>query len=171
VERRGEPGKRGGGSYWWRLPDGQISIKSATTNTTPVGGVNEDNNAAGQSTDSDPAAINSATPPDGGGPPNRIRLSRAKGWRLPAGAVNVARSSKWGNPHAVGKLCKRCTAAGHVYDRPEDGVVHTREQAIKLFRRELDSEAAQELAGKDLACWCPLDQPCHADVLLEVANG
>lgn len=28
-----------------------------------------------------------------------------------------------------------------------------------------------ELAGKDLMCWCPLDQPCHADVLLELANG
>ena len=28
-----------------------------------------------------------------------------------------------------------------------------------------------ELAGRDLACWCPLDQPCHADVLLELANG
>ena len=27
------------------------------------------------------------------------------------------------------------------------------------------------LVGKDLACWCPLDQPCHADVLLEIANG
>lgn len=28
-----------------------------------------------------------------------------------------------------------------------------------------------ELRGKDLACWCPLDQPCHADVLLELANA
>ena len=27
------------------------------------------------------------------------------------------------------------------------------------------------LRGKDLVCWCPLDQPCHADVLLELANG
>jgi hypothetical protein len=40
VERRGEPGKRGGGSYWWRLPDGQLSIKTATTNTPPDGGLN-----------------------------------------------------------------------------------------------------------------------------------
>jgi Domain of unknown function (DUF4326) len=28
----------------------------------------------------------------------------------------------------------------------------------------------QDLGGRDLACWCPLDQPCHADVLLELAN-
>ena len=27
-----------------------------------------------------------------------------------------------------------------------------------------------EVAGRDLACWCPLDSPCHADVLLELAN-
>jgi len=27
-----------------------------------------------------------------------------------------------------------------------------------------------ELRGKNLACWCALDQPCHADVLLELAN-
>lgn len=32
-------------------------------------------------------------------------------------------------------------------------------------------QARAELAGRDLACWCPLDQPCHADVLLEIANA
>lgn len=31
-------------------------------------------------------------------------------------------------------------------------------------------ESLGELRGLDLACWCPLDQPCHADVLLELAN-
>jgi hypothetical protein len=63
VERRGEPGKRGGGSYWWRLPEGQLSINSATTNTTTVGGLNEGGETAGQDADSDSGAINSATPP------------------------------------------------------------------------------------------------------------
>jgi len=28
----------------------------------------------------------------------------------------------------------------------------------------------KELAGKNLMCWCPEDQPCHADTLLEIAN-
>ena len=28
----------------------------------------------------------------------------------------------------------------------------------------------EALRGKNLACWCALDQPCHADVLLEIAN-
>jgi hypothetical protein len=63
VERRGEPGKRGGGSSWWRLPEGQLSINSATTNTTPVVGLNKGGETAGQDPDSDPGAINSATPP------------------------------------------------------------------------------------------------------------
>ena len=39
------------------------------------------------------------------------------------------------------------------------------EEAIALL-----SEPLAALRGKDLACWCPLDQPCHADVLLELAN-
>jgi len=34
----------------------------------------------------------------------------------------------------------------------------------------MTSDVQRELRGKDLACWCPLDQPCHADILLEVAN-
>jgi hypothetical protein len=35
---------------------------------------------------------------------------------------------------------------------------------------EIADRARAELRGHDLACWCPLDQPCHADVLLELAN-
>jgi hypothetical protein len=74
--------------------------------------------------------------------PTRIQLSRAAGWRKPDNAVVVSRPSKWGNPFVVG--------VGGVRDRA--------------------LAARRELAGKDLACWCPLDQPCHADVLLELAN-
>lgn len=51
--------------------------------------------------------------------------------------------------------------------------------AVALFRAHIayedvdrdQSAIRAELAGRDLACWCPLDQPCHADVLLELANG
>ncbi|WP_425154688.1 DUF4326 domain-containing protein [Candidatus Palauibacter sp.] len=89
--------------------------------------------------------------------PNRVRLRRRKGWRLPKNARSVARPSKWGNPHKV---------KGSV----------TRVAAIRLYRAhlhenpELAEAARRELAGRDLACWCPLDEPCHADVLLELAN-
>jgi Domain of unknown function (DUF4326) len=39
----------------------------------------------------------------------------------------------------------------------------------RLMKVDVD-EIQRDLAGRDLACWCPLDQPCHADVLLEIAN-
>lgn len=32
------------------------------------------------------------------------------------------------------------------------------------------AEIRAQLSGRDLCCWCPLDSPCHADVLLELAN-
>ena len=55
----------------------------------------------------------------------------------------------------------------------------TRAEAVAAFREDLLAgrlrvtvqDARHELRGRELACWCPLDQPCHADVLLEVANG
>jgi hypothetical protein len=98
--------------------------------------------------------------------PRRIQLRRTKGWRLPPGAVKVDRATRWGNPHPVGEPCRHCA-----------GRVHDRDQAIALYREhlaahpELVEAARRDLAGKVLACWCRLDQPCHADVLLEVANG
>jgi hypothetical protein len=89
--------------------------------------------------------------------PRRIQLSRRKGWRKPDNTVVVARPSRWGNPYAAGK----------------DGVID-RAEAVRLYRAhqdELDhNEIRRALAGKNLACWCRLDQPCHADVLLEIAN-
>lgn len=75
----------------------------------------------------------------------------------PATATYIGRPSKWGNPYAIGA----------------DG---SREQVIDKYREwllanpDLVRQAQQELAGKDLLCFCsPL--PCHGDVLLEVANG
>lgn len=106
--------------------------------------------------------------------PKRIQLRRTKGWRKPADAVVVARPTKWGNPFAIGKtvypvkgytLCEH-----HIKDR-DDAVL-----AFARMLRESDrnypsqEEIREALAGKDLACWCPLDQPCHADVLLRLAN-
>ena len=83
--------------------------------------------------------------------PKRIQRKRTKGWRMPAGAVYVSRPSKWGNPFTV-------EAFG-------------RQKAVELYERcALPHLPIEELRGKDLACWCPLDQPCHADVLLKVAN-
>ncbi|QXC63548.1 DUF4326 domain-containing protein [Aquihabitans sp. G128] len=56
-------------------------------------------------------------------------------------------------------------------------LVGSRAEAVARYEADLlaDPErvarARAELAGVDLACYCPLDGPCHADVLLRVANG
>jgi hypothetical protein len=92
--------------------------------------------------------------------PVRVRLSRRRGWRKPANTVVVSRPSRWGNPFAArdaddrGRVVALYRAFIH---RPENA--------------GLRKAARRELRGRNLACWCPLDGPCHADVLLEVANG
>lgn len=96
--------------------------------------------------------------------PDRFQLSRKKGSRLPADVVNVARPTKWGNPYRVAK--------------PAFGAMEreTRAGSVKAYRNHLIGLVAigavdlEPLRGKSLACWCPLGQPCHADVLLEFAN-
>lgn len=94
--------------------------------------------------------------------PQRIQLRRTKGWRMPPNTVNVARPSRWGNPHRVG-WCPRC------------GAEHTLDEAIAEFRAEVEDctpfIALEALRGKNLACWCRPGDPCHADVLLEIANS
>lgn len=114
--------------------------------------------------------------------PQRIQRRRVKGWRMPAGAVYVGRGAKWGNP------CKVVPQGKHgPFDLERDGVGFigqstgleaARASAVRRYRDYVRdglvpsaADIRAELAGKDLACWCPLDQPCHADVLLELANG
>jgi len=85
---------------------------------------------------------------------------------MPPGAVRVDRCTQWGNPHRVG-LCPVC------------GADHTAEEAVAEYRAWLSDNfggaaiaerATRLLRGKDLACWCRPGAPCHADVLLELAN-
>ena len=90
--------------------------------------------------------------------PQRLQRSRRKGARLPASAVVVTRPTKWGNPHPL-----------------ELG----RDEAVRRYREDLLAgrlaitveDVRRELRGRDLACYCALDERCHADVLIEVANG
>jgi hypothetical protein len=100
-------------------------------------------------------------------PPQRLRLSRRRGARLVSPdsrpVVNVARPSRWGNPHRL----------------PEEATEEERAELVARFERTLlagelsfgVAEVRRELRGKHLACWCALSDRCHADVLLRVANG
>lgn len=106
--------------------------------------------------------------------PRRVQLKRTKGWRMPENTVSVARPGFWGNPFSVTQKMRPGARCGPLYI-----AVPTAEDAVECFREMLraDGETAEamraalpELRGKNLACWCPLDEPCHADVLLELAN-
>lgn len=91
--------------------------------------------------------------------PKRIQLSRKKGWKLPANTVVAARPRRWGNPFRVDI---------------SNGI--DAETAVHLFKRANSHPHAkkrirEELHGKNLACWCKIGTPCHADVLLKIANS
>ena len=77
---------------------------------------------------------------------------------MPTNAVYVGRPSKWGNPY-------RIDVEGNL-----EGVLGLYRKWLeeKLYR---DPNFLEPLRGKDLACWCPLDKPCHADILLRYLYG
>ena len=116
--------------------------------------------------------------------PKRIQRRRTKGWRMPDGAVYVGRPTKWGNPFKVGGFFKigdpdpRYRGAFRMAWCESFGAssgftcITTNEMAVEFFRRLIcaTKKDYSELRGKDLACWCPLSKPCHADILLEIAN-
>jgi len=94
--------------------------------------------------------------------PKRIQRKRMKGWKMPEGVVYVGRPTKWGNAFKVVELGTRAEATD--FYRKWAATDDPRSEDWRRMVRD-------ELRGKDLACWCPLGQPCHADVLLEIANG
>lgn len=105
--------------------------------------------------------------------PKRIQRKRTKGWRMPDGAVYVGRPTQWGNPFKVGWLTARRDEywdAAKCVEMFRFTTCATERHGI-FTNFELTEVDLRPLRGKDLVCWCPLDQPCHADVLLELANA
>lgn len=128
--------------------------------------------------------------------PQRIQRKRAKGWRMPVSTVYVGRPTRWGNRFAASSGCVLARPWSEVRARPllagvyraGDEVIYSChapaeraiEHAVDLFRAFCEVEQRDyrnefnawlyPLRGRDLACWCRLDQPCHADVLLDLAN-
>ena len=116
--------------------------------------------------------------------PQRMQLSRKAGFNLPAAskalnglpAKRITRPGPWGNPFTIEE-----TAAKYGLDVDEAQV-----KAVALcgewLRGTLDPKLSpgdppsrglirSELAGHNLACWCKPGTPCHADVLIDIANG
>lgn len=108
----------------------------------------------------------------------RIQRKRAKGWKMPPNTVYVGRPSLFGNPFTAGihfdqqhavDLFQACTfrfpVQGHDIRRWRDAGGTT-----AVLIGIASGSLLDKLRGKNLACWCGLDQPCHADVLLKLAN-
>lgn len=111
--------------------------------------------------------------------PKRIQLKRKLGWRLGPNARSVSRPTKWGNPFNW----QSYLPDAHDYSETEENVA--KDMAVVDYENWLNGHYVipiyedqrkwilahvKELAGLDLACWCKPGQPCHADILLELAN-
>lgn len=101
--------------------------------------------------------------------PIRIQRKRTKGWKMPPNTVSVTRHGRWGNPFTIG-----CDPSGFSVLLPS--YCDSNKMAVDCFRYYINKclmvneHFLDELRGKNLACWCKDGEPCHADVLLELAN-
>lgn len=128
--------------------------------------------------------------------PGQVQISRARGWRMPVGAVKVDRTTRWGNPFKVLKPRSKAEPwrvaftpfrpgqarpdwAAEVEAPGHAGELEATGAAQSAFARwlgepaqaELVEQARRELRGKDLACWCPIGSPCHRGVWIGLANA
>lgn len=88
---------------------------------------------------------------------------------MPRNTVYVGRPTEWGNPYRVGVLSE-----DSLYPVSQEQAVafyKKRLERNKAFRPDIWEYKVKRLKGKNLACWCALDEPCHADALLELVNS
>lgn len=112
--------------------------------------------------------------------PTRVQRKRTKGFKLPENTVCVDRTTKWGNPFKVveedGRYHVKDREGNYWGERPYMSEIFAIGVAIDLYKNWLEGQILikkldpQELRGKNLACFCSLDKPCHAGYLLEIAN-
>ena len=106
--------------------------------------------------------------------PERIQLSRRKGWRMPPNTIKVDRTTRWGNPFRptrqrnredCAKLFENLTA-GYICVSDNNPTPDEQRAYLRMAKKNI-----RTLRGKNLACWCRLEEKCHADVLLRAANN
>jgi hypothetical protein len=88
----------------------------------------------------------------------RFQASRGKGSRNPEGGIRVSRPSIFGNPFKTGTRAEK-------KQQFADWLTHGPD-SDKARRRILDN--LDRIKNRPLGCFCPLNEPCHADVLLEL---
>jgi hypothetical protein len=96
--------------------------------------------------------------------PIRFQHFKVKGFRSPAPYWVIKRRSRFGNPFPV-PSDQRHDQAAH-----SEAVAKYRAWITAPEQSKLLADARRELRGRNLGCSCPLDLPCHADVLLELVN-
>jgi hypothetical protein len=104
--------------------------------------------------------------------PKRVQLSRKKGWKMPENTVKVDRTTQWGNPFIVGKHGTRAECV-RLFELLLGGLfcVSAKNLEAQVEYVAMAARDREQLRGKNLACWCPPDAPCHADVLLMLSNA
>lgn len=113
-----------------------------------------------------------------------MQVSRKRGFDLQAAshALNglpaklVTRPGKWGNPFAIDDIAKRYkldrdAAQAKAVAMCGEWLHGTLDPRLSPGPPPSREEIRAELAGHNLACWCRPGTPCHADVLIELANG
>lgn len=126
--------------------------------------------------------------------PDRIQRQRTKGWRMPENTVSVVRPGLWGNPFYVSRWRDAATCVALFRESvrgcwdpnvgrhlPDAWCGYAEHNGwLALWRHRMNGfpiEFISELRGKNLACWCAVTDrhgnavPCHADVLLSLANN
>lgn len=114
--------------------------------------------------------------------PQRIQRRRTKGWRAPEHSVYVGRPTRFGNPARIihadhGLIVQWGETGGSVGVWPTEAAA--RRYATEAYASWINQPEQADtrtlfralLHGRDLSCWCPLDQACHADVLLRLVNS
>lgn len=126
--------------------------------------------------------------------PIRIQRKRTRGWRMPHNTVCVDRNSRFGNPYFIHQVLGKWEVwnNGKRIFGPYEHKRQAAAKAVELYLQYINTtslrgegnqagtfakkivnkdDVRKHLVGKNLACWCSLDEPCHADVLLRLANG
>ena len=100
------------------------------------------------------------------GAPQRVQLKRSAGWKMPANTLKVDRTTRWGNPFTIAE-CGSAAVAVAQHGRWMRGEIAA-PGGVEPPSRDVLLTA---LGGRNLACWCALNGPCHADLLLTLANS
>jgi hypothetical protein len=110
----------------------------------------------------------------------RVQRKRTKGWRMPENTVYVGRPTMYGNPWSMSDsdvqyylnvVTPKGSRSVETAKMQKQIVAQYHAWLLEPPQRDLRRAMIEDLRDKDLACWCRLDAPCHADVIIEYING